>query len=399
MTCSCCEAGRCCAGGSCTTSNKSKCAYDGSTDFTAGGDCATNACIDMSGYSFCQLSNYCNCKNILNRRPTTVTSCDCNALRSAGYGDGCPWRYCYGCDSSGYCVSTCGYPRECCNGTCCPFTQRCVNGNCVNKCSSSTTFCQTSATDYQCCQAGEKCCGTSGCLTDTSQKGTFTVTVGNQSVVDTGLSGTGPVTWSASGTATNSFTGATVGPNGDPNNRALTEDNGFTCNGAELLYSWPGSGWKCLGASGTLAAPILYSGTLKLRANGPSGWTGTYTVRITYGTDPCPDYTPASIGEPIVYAAGVEPPKLLPGPGDALKSILRVAGIVASPTCSCNARASQMDAWGEWESLKRLPEICGWLKEEADKREMWFFRPAGYALVVAAVLLSALKRPFQGNNK
>jgi hypothetical protein len=58
-----------------------------------------------------------------------------------------------------------------------------------------------------------------------------------------------------------------------------------------------------------------------------------------------------------------------------------------------------MDSWGEWESLKRLPEICGWLKEEADKREMWFFRPAGYALVVAAVLLSALKRPFRGINK
>jgi hypothetical protein len=58
-----------------------------------------------------------------------------------------------------------------------------------------------------------------------------------------------------------------------------------------------------------------------------------------------------------------------------------------------------MDAWGELESLKRLPEICGWLKEEAEKREMWFFRPAGYALVLAAVLWSALKRLLRGNNK
>jgi hypothetical protein len=79
--------------------------------------------------------------------------------------------------------------------------------------------------------------------------------------------------------------------------------------------------------------------------------------------------------------------------------MLRLAGIVASPTCSCNARAAQMDAWGEWESLKRLPEICGWLKEEADKRGMWFFWPAGAALILVSVLLAALKRPFSGNSK
>jgi hypothetical protein len=58
-----------------------------------------------------------------------------------------------------------------------------------------------------------------------------------------------------------------------------------------------------------------------------------------------------------------------------------------------------MDAWGGWESLRRLPEICNWLKEEADTREMWFFRPAGYALVLAAISLAALKRPFRGINK
>jgi hypothetical protein len=58
-----------------------------------------------------------------------------------------------------------------------------------------------------------------------------------------------------------------------------------------------------------------------------------------------------------------------------------------------------MDVWGEWECLKRLPEICGWLKEEAEKRELWFFPPAGVALILAAISLSALKRPFRGTDK
>jgi hypothetical protein len=122
---------------------------------------------------------------------------------------------------------------------------------------------------------------------------------------------------------------------------------------------------------------------------------GPVVITFSRLTDPCPGYTPAAIGEPIVHAAELP----TPGPGAALKSILSLAGITSSPTCSCNARAAQMDAWGEWESLTRTPEIVGWLQEEAEKRDMWFFRPAGYALVLAAVFLSALKRPFRGNNK
>ena len=140
-------------------------------------------------------------------------------------------------------------------------------------------------------------------------------------------------------------------------------------------------------------------GLLELRQNDNCAGDneGFYTGTITVVGDPCPGFTPAAIGEPIVYGAGEKPVK--PGPGAALKSLLSVAGIVSSPTCSCNARAAQMDSWGDWESLKRTPAICDWLKEEADKRNMWFFRPAGYALVLAAVLLSALKRLLPGNNK
>jgi hypothetical protein len=142
-------------------------------------------------------------------------------------------------------------------------------------------------------------------------------------------------------------------------------------------------------------------GLLELRQNDScvDDNEGFYTGTASWSGDPCPGFTGASVGEPIVYGAGERPVEPSPGPGAALKSLLRLAGIVSSPTCSCNARAAQMDSWGEWESLKRTPEICDWLKEEADKREMWFFRPAGYALVLAAVLLSALKQLLPGNNK
>jgi hypothetical protein len=197
-------------------------------------------------------------------------------------------------------------------------------------------------------------------------------------------------------------------------NGVATDPAGITSNcTASSRYSTAFCYNALIGKVGSSGTPFLigasYSGepgggVLYLRVNRTDFATGASEggrLEITYSgkADPCPGYYPAAIGEPIVYAAGEEPPKPLPGPGSALKSLLRLVGIVASPTCSCNARAAQMDTWGEWECLKRLPEICGWLKEEAEKRELWFFPPAGWALIVAAISLSALKRPFRGNNR
>ena len=72
-------------------------------------------------------------------------------------------------------------------------------------------------------------------------------------------------------------------------------------------------------------------------------------------------------------------------PGTALKGLLRRVGITATPTCPCNARAVQMDLWGPDECERRLDEIVGWLEEEARKRHLPFVRPAGRALVLAAI--------------
>lgn len=135
------------------------------------------------------------------------------------------------------------------------------------------------------------------------------------------------------------------------------------------------------------------TGLLYLRVNDSSVSDngGYFDVTIVADTDPCPGYTPAAIGEPIVYEQG-----LPNGPGVELKALLSKVGITSSPTCSCNARAAQMDKWGERECLRRLPEIAGWLREEAEKRDLWFFYPAGLALIVLAILLAALKRLWRG---
>lgn len=80
------------------------------------------------------------------------------------------------------------------------------------------------------------------------------------------------------------------------------------------------------------------------------------------------------------------PPLRVPdGPGTELKKLLRSVGIVASPGCSCNARAQRMDERGcDW-CEQNLDEIVGWLREEATKRRLPFIDAAGRVLVRRAI--------------
>lgn len=403
MPCACCETGRCCNGATCTAGTKSQCAF-GSGTFTAGGNCTQYACTAPYGPSVspqCTLADGCQCSaagKIL-RNPTTT--CNCVTLTSAGVlNGGCPSYYCNACDTgTGFCVNTCASPRVCCAGTCCPLSQRCDNasGNCVNKCTTGT-FCAGTGSAYACCTAGQKCCGPSGCLSYSTTNLSINVAVNDW--VNTGVNVTAGIVVGASGTVQWAGAGSTATPNG------VTSGACNCCDGASVSAAF--CHMALIGRIGTTGTPFLvgssYSGSpgaglLYLRQNDTVVGDNSGSYSVTILTDPCPGYTPAAIGEPIVYAAGEEPPKSLPGPGAALKSLLRLAGIVASPTCSCNDRAAQMDVWGEWECLKRLPEITGWLKEEAEKRELWFFPPAGVALILAAISLSALKRPFRGTDR
>jgi hypothetical protein len=86
--------------------------------------------------------------------------------------------------------------------------------------------------------------------------------------------------------------------------------------------------------------------------------------------------------------AAPQPPAPTNGPGVELKKLLKRIGIVATPNCSCNARARRMDieearepGWCE----AHLDEIVGWLREEATKRKLPFLDAAGRVLVRRAI--------------
>jgi hypothetical protein len=87
---------------------------------------------------------------------------------------------------------------------------------------------------------------------------------------------------------------------------------------------------------------------------------------------------------PRDYAPGFTP-RPSSGPGTELKKLLGRIGITASPTCSCNARARQMDALGcEW-CEQNTDTITGWLREEAAKRRLPFLDAVGKLLVRRAI--------------
>lgn len=73
------------------------------------------------------------------------------------------------------------------------------------------------------------------------------------------------------------------------------------------------------------------------------------------------------------------------GPGTELKKLLAAFGIVASPTCGCNAMAAKMDAAGPDGSEAMLPEILAVMRTEAEKRGLPFIEAAARLLVKKAI--------------
>ena len=73
------------------------------------------------------------------------------------------------------------------------------------------------------------------------------------------------------------------------------------------------------------------------------------------------------------------------GPGTELKKLLKLVGITASLTCSCNARARTMDTNGVDWCDANIDTIVGWLREEATKRKLPFVDMAGRLLVKRAI--------------
>jgi hypothetical protein len=101
-------------------------------------------------------------------------------------------------------------------------------------------------------------------------------------------------------------------------------------------------------------------------------------THLAYPAKPKPGFVPqrSSPQQPAAPARG---------PGTELKKLLKLVGIVALPTCSCNARARKMDANGcDW-CEANIDTIVGWLREEATKRKLPFVDMAGRLLVKRAI--------------
>jgi hypothetical protein len=71
--------------------------------------------------------------------------------------------------------------------------------------------------------------------------------------------------------------------------------------------------------------------------------------------------------------------------GTELKKLLATVGITATPNCSCNARAYEMDRQGADWCESNLDTVVGWLREEAEKRGLPFLDVAGRLLVRRAI--------------
>lgn len=76
------------------------------------------------------------------------------------------------------------------------------------------------------------------------------------------------------------------------------------------------------------------------------------------------------------------------GPGCHLKRLLAWAFIKPRPGCRCTERAAQMDSWGPDECERRMDEIVGWLREEAEERGLPFVTAAASAAVSAAIAMA-----------
>ncbi len=81
------------------------------------------------------------------------------------------------------------------------------------------------------------------------------------------------------------------------------------------------------------------------------------------------------------------PPPPAHGPGTELSKLLKRFRIEPTPTCSCRAKAAEMDAWGCDEASKpeRIDEVVAVMRAEAQARGLPFLDAAGRLLVRRAI--------------
>lgn len=92
-----------------------------------------------------------------------------------------------------------------------------------------------------------------------------------------------------------------------------------------------------------------------------------------------------AIGFENFAPVSVDPPAS--GPGTELSRLLHKFGISPTPTCSCRAKAAEMDSWGtdECERPERIDEVVAVMRTEAAARGLPFLDAAGRMLVRRAI--------------
>jgi len=78
----------------------------------------------------------------------------------------------------------------------------------------------------------------------------------------------------------------------------------------------------------------------------------------------------------------------LGGPGAEQKKLLKMIGVVDTPTCQCNQRAKHMDKMGCQWCRDNEEEICDWMQEEARKRGMLFVRSVARLMLKRAIAIA-----------
>jgi len=105
--------------------------------------------------------------------------------------------------------------------------------------------------------------------------------------------------------------------------------------------------------------------------------------KLMYASKYTLEYAPDVVASEPQYATAAPP--VAGGPGTELKKMLALVGITASEGCACNERAATMDNWGCDETERRIPEVAGWLREEAERRGVIYVDAAARVLIVMAI--------------
>jgi hypothetical protein len=147
-------------------------------------------------------------------------------------------------------------------------------------------------------------------------------------------------------------------------------------------------GYRLLLLGGFLSDQFLDSVQCRSRAACGSCRASSEWRHLLHAPEVCPHGVTLESLPSIDYSAyqgDSRGPQSSVGPGAELKKLLAAIGIAATPNCSCNARAAEMDRQGcDW-CQENIDTIVGWLREEAEKRGLPFLDAAGRLLVKRAI--------------